>query len=99
MNRGTSRAVSGTISATSETAISARAVRGASLVIAKPAHDATRSVSGTVTAATTMEFTTYRPRSTSSKARSYAAVVGGHGTSSAVLGGEVPGVRSEPVIM
>ncbi len=56
MKRGTSSAVNGTISAMSETAISARAWREGRRVIAKPAHEATRTDSGTTTAATTNEL-------------------------------------------
>ena len=64
----TSIAVSGTISETKEAATSARAVRGGSRVIANPAHDATSTESGTTSAATRIEFSVYRARSTRSNA-------------------------------
>jgi hypothetical protein len=55
-NRLTSRPVSGTISATSDSPTSSPARRRGSLVMANPAHEATSTVSGTVTAATSSEF-------------------------------------------
>ena len=55
-NRGTSSAVVGTISATNESARTARDTRGGSCEIAKPAHEATSTASGTAIAATSSEF-------------------------------------------
>ena len=67
--RGTSSAVSGTISTTRDNATSAPAQRRGSRVIANAAHDAVRTVSGTANATTISEFTMYLGMSTSSKAR------------------------------
>ena len=55
-NRLTSSAVIGTISATSETPIRTPPVRRGRGAIAKPAHDANRTVSGTAIVTTMAEF-------------------------------------------
>ena len=68
-NFGTSNAVIGTISATSDAAIRIPAARRDTLVIAKPAHDATSTVSGTATATTYSELSVYQGMSTLSNAR------------------------------
>jgi hypothetical protein len=54
--RGTSSAVMGTIKDTSEAATSHAPARRGSRAIAKPAHEAKRSVSGTAIATTSAEL-------------------------------------------
>ena len=55
--RGTSSAVIGTIRSTSDSATSALRARRGSCDIAKPAHEATSTDSGTASATTSSEFT------------------------------------------